>query len=292
VLGDHVFEFGEFRFDADAPLLTHSSRSIEIEPRALQVLAVLVKNAGQVVSRDDLLNLVWPGTVVEDGNLTVHISCLRKAFGGNRGGDAYIETISKRGYRFAAPVRQIQPAKPRADRELNRICQLANRYLEQQTPDGCLHAAALFRECLESDPSSIPARVGLAYALLWQYLLGAAPRSETVPTAVTLLSETNEIDRRSAQAQVGLAFCAAGSEWQWQIAEEHSWHAVELSSEGEQDYMTRTWLGGYLVRRGNVELGLGQLRLPVHDPLCPVVWSGLADAYYLARDFPASTTVL
>jgi DNA-binding winged helix-turn-helix (wHTH) protein len=60
-----------------------------------------------VVGKDDLLSIVWPDEVVEEGNLAVYISALRKALGDNAGRTAYIETIPKRGYRFAAPVSRL-----------------------------------------------------------------------------------------------------------------------------------------------------------------------------------------
>jgi TolB-like protein len=99
-----VIEFGDFRFEPAIPLLTRNTRSVEIAPKALEILAVLVENAGQVVGKDDLLSIVWPDQVVEEGNLAVYISALRKVLGETGGRTAYIETIPKRGYRFATPV--------------------------------------------------------------------------------------------------------------------------------------------------------------------------------------------
>jgi TolB-like protein len=99
-----VIEFGEFRFEPATPVLTRNARSVEIAPKALEILAVLVEHAGHVVTKDDLLSIVWPDEVVEEGNLAVYISALRKALGDSADRTAYIETVPKRGYRFAAPV--------------------------------------------------------------------------------------------------------------------------------------------------------------------------------------------
>jgi TolB-like protein/Tfp pilus assembly protein PilF len=104
VAHQEVIEFGDFRFEPATPLLTRNSRSIEVAPKALEILRVLVRNAGQVVSKDEILSLVWPDEFVEEGNLAVHISALRKALGQNDARSGYIETIPKRGYRFATPV--------------------------------------------------------------------------------------------------------------------------------------------------------------------------------------------
>lgn len=105
-----IVQFGEFQFDPAAPLLMHGSRSLELSPKALEILAVLIKNTGRVVGKDDLLNLVWPAAIVEEGNLAVHIFALRKALGEDASSARYIETIPKRGYRFAAPVYSLPEA--------------------------------------------------------------------------------------------------------------------------------------------------------------------------------------
>ena len=74
----------------------------------MELLVVLVEKSGQVVAKDDLMTAVWPGTFVEEGNLTSNISILRKQLGIPPDGGEYIETIPKRGYRFIAAVSQVQ----------------------------------------------------------------------------------------------------------------------------------------------------------------------------------------
>ena len=101
MLAHTIVQFGNFRFDAERGLLTHGAECLELSPKALQVLAVLVKDAGQVVSKDDLLDIIWPDTPVEEGNPAVHVFALRRALGEFSGTAAYIETIPKGGYRFA-----------------------------------------------------------------------------------------------------------------------------------------------------------------------------------------------
>src|SRR4051794_6433533 len=72
--------------------------------RALDLLGVLVEHSGDVVSRDKIMSAVWPGTVVEDGNLSVQISTLRRVLDHGRSEDSLIQTVPGRGYRFIAPV--------------------------------------------------------------------------------------------------------------------------------------------------------------------------------------------
>jgi hypothetical protein len=71
-----------------------------VAPRALDVLVALVERAGDVVTKDELLQRVWPDTFVEEANLSVNVSALRKALRPGEGGHAYIQTVPRRGYRF------------------------------------------------------------------------------------------------------------------------------------------------------------------------------------------------
>jgi len=101
-----LYEFGPFRLDADEWLLTREAEPVEITPKALEVLALLVENAGSLVTKEDIKRKVWPGAlVVEDTNLTFNIAAIRRALGDDRNnGNRFVVTVPKRGYRFIAPV--------------------------------------------------------------------------------------------------------------------------------------------------------------------------------------------
>src|SRR5205823_12548949 len=99
---------GTFRFDQRSCALFHldSGAHIQIGSRALGVLGVLVERAGDLVPKDEIMKAVWPETVVEDGNLTVHISTLRRVLDAGRLEGSCIQTVSGRGYRFVGGVTQ------------------------------------------------------------------------------------------------------------------------------------------------------------------------------------------
>lgn len=97
-------QFGRFRLDAAARVLYRDGEPVPLTLKQVQTLAVLVREAGEVVDRDRLMREVWPDTFVEDGGLTRNISAIRKALGDGVDGAAFIETVPKRGYRFVAPV--------------------------------------------------------------------------------------------------------------------------------------------------------------------------------------------
>ena len=103
----HCFEFGPFRLDADKRLLLRDGEVIPLTPKCIDLLLVFVETGGEVLSKDDLLNRVWPGSFVEEGNLTYNISMLRKALGEKASTNQYIVTISGHGYRFVADVLRV-----------------------------------------------------------------------------------------------------------------------------------------------------------------------------------------
>jgi Tol biopolymer transport system component/DNA-binding winged helix-turn-helix (wHTH) protein len=102
-----TFSFGEFTFDAVDKILWRGGEVVSIPPKTRELLFVFVENAGQILSKEDLMNLVWKDVFVEEANLSHHIAVLRKALGETKeGGARFIQTIPRKGYRFVAPLSQ------------------------------------------------------------------------------------------------------------------------------------------------------------------------------------------
>ncbi|MEP6911706.1 MAG: winged helix-turn-helix domain-containing protein [bacterium] len=102
----HFYEFGPFRLDLEKHRLLRAGEAVPLPPKAIEALLVLVRNPGKMLEREALMQAVWSDTFVEDANLTVAISHLRKALGQNGETVEYIETIPRVGYRFVADVRE------------------------------------------------------------------------------------------------------------------------------------------------------------------------------------------
>jgi len=113
----HRLRIGDWTVDPALNELSAAGKSVKLEPKAMSVLIYLADRAGQVVGREALLAALWPGVVVGDDALTQVVIKLRKALGDTPGKAAYIQTISKRGYRLIAPVirAETMPPAPRAD---------------------------------------------------------------------------------------------------------------------------------------------------------------------------------
>jgi TolB-like protein/DNA-binding winged helix-turn-helix (wHTH) protein/Tfp pilus assembly protein PilF len=103
----HFYEFGPFRVDSAERVLLRDGRLVHLTGKAFDVLLALAERSGHIVERDELIEKVWPDCFVEEGNLTVTISMLRKVLEAGENGNLYIETVPRRGYRFAAEVRDI-----------------------------------------------------------------------------------------------------------------------------------------------------------------------------------------
>ena len=108
-----LYEFGPFRVDPDREVLLREGQQVPLTPKTFQILLVLVRHSKEVVTKDDLMQLVWPDTFVEEANLSRNIFMLRKALGETPQDHRYIVTVPGRGYRLAADV-QLVP-----DRELS-----------------------------------------------------------------------------------------------------------------------------------------------------------------------------
>ena len=104
----HLYEFGPFRIDPPERLLTSQGHSIAVTPKAFDVLVLLIQRSGHLVEKSQLMEAVWGDSFVEEGNLAVAISTLRKALGDDLGKERrYIQTVAKRGYRFVGDVREV-----------------------------------------------------------------------------------------------------------------------------------------------------------------------------------------
>src|SRR5215510_1311556 len=102
--GSACYQFGAFHLDEAERLLFRSGVKVPLTPKVFDILLILVQHAGQSVTKEYLLQNVWPDTFVEEANLSVNVATLRKALGEGAGEFRYIETLPRLGYRFIANV--------------------------------------------------------------------------------------------------------------------------------------------------------------------------------------------
>ena len=108
---NRFYEFGPFSIDARKRLLMRDGEVVPLAPKAFDTLLVLVEHHGQVLEKDELMKMLWPDSEVEEANLSLHISALRKALGDSPTKRRYIITVPGRGYKFTADVRKADDDK-------------------------------------------------------------------------------------------------------------------------------------------------------------------------------------
>ncbi len=127
-----IYEFEDFRLDAEHLMLYQNGQEMLLAPKVIETLLALVERRGEVLSKDELMKLVWTDSIVEEGNLSQNLYVLRKALGDGKNGKPLIETLRRRGYRFVAEVRRVQIAE--ADAETTRRLDSGSLSLSNRLP--------------------------------------------------------------------------------------------------------------------------------------------------------------
>src|SRR5687767_11108939 len=140
--GKLLYEFGPFRLDPAEHILLRDGLAVSLRPKEFAVLLALVEHHGRLMTKDDLLQQVWPGQFVEEGNLNRHISSLRRVLGESSDAPQYVETVPKVGYRFVAPVREIRDRSADIVVERHTIARIVTEEEEEEEASG--------REVIES----------------------------------------------------------------------------------------------------------------------------------------------
>ena len=111
----HFYKFDPFVLDVEERVLLRNGRPIAVTPKVFDTLLLLVQNQGCVVSKQKILDTLWPDVFVEESNITFNITMLRKVLGDTKREPLYIETVPRRGYRFKTEVKEVLAENVRAD---------------------------------------------------------------------------------------------------------------------------------------------------------------------------------
>ena len=106
---DTVLRFGQFELDPTAYLLRREGTVVPLPPKALDLLWLLARQPGTLLTKDDIFRAIWPDVAVTDNALTQVVSDLRQALGETPDAPQYIQTVARRGYRFVASVSGVRP---------------------------------------------------------------------------------------------------------------------------------------------------------------------------------------
>ena len=103
-----IYEFGRFRLDGDESVLLKEGRPVPLTPKVFDLLLLLIESRGHLVPKEEIMSRLWPESFVEEVNINRNISTLRRALNDSPNDPSYIETVSKRGYRFVASVAEVE----------------------------------------------------------------------------------------------------------------------------------------------------------------------------------------
>jgi DNA-binding winged helix-turn-helix (wHTH) protein len=290
------YVFGELTVDVTERRVTRLGKAVVLPPKAHDVLVCLVRRAGHLVSKRELLDTVWPDAFVEEGSLAVHVSALRKALGDDRESARYIETVAKTGYRFVAPVdrpptplggaaaHHAVPATTSA--EVHELVGRARLKLlsvaRQEVPD----AVAGFEAAIALDPTYAPAHAGLALARCAQAEQRLLPPADAYPLARASALRALAMDDDSADAMTALGAVMFLSEWDWIGAERSLQRALEINPGQLQ---ARLLYGRLLDTQGRLEEGLAMKLMALEtDPFSPSVHLSIALSYWNQRRYDES----
>lgn len=285
-----VFHFDEFALDVGERRLLRGAETVRLSPKAYDVLVLLVRQSGRLVTKDELLAQVWPESFVEEGILNVHVAALRKALGDDTRPPAYIETVVRSGYRFIAVV-SFDPAdeKPLTPSAITRpveLYELVGRGRSQLLSGSYFELPAAvdaFRSAIEIDPTYAPAHAGLARARCQQAAFRAAPHQEAFTEAKASALRALAMDSASADAQVALGTVLFLSEWDWAAAERSLQRALQINPDHTEA----------LLQYGSLQEALGRLddglrckqQALARDPRSPGVLVQIAISYWHQRKY-------
>src|SRR5262245_19947955 len=99
-LSNHkIYEFGNFSLDTDHLMLYRGGEEVLLPPKVIETLLALIERNGEILSKDELMDVIWKDSVVEESNLSQYLHLLRKTLGVQQNGKPFIETFRRRGYR-------------------------------------------------------------------------------------------------------------------------------------------------------------------------------------------------
>jgi len=284
------YEFGEFTLDVPERRLLRGGACVHLPPKAYDVLVMLVREAGRLVTKQELLARVWPEAFVEEGILTVHVSSLRRALGDSNSSPSYIETVPRSGYRFVASVTRSTVAERAASpRPVSRTLEAlelvghGRAHLLSASYFQLSNAVESFQAAIALDPTYAAAHAGLALAKCAQAQMRSAPVEESYHEAKAAALRALAMDDECADAQVALGKVLLLSEWDWTGAERSFARALAINPNDTEAYLH---YGTLMEALGRLQEGLELKQQALErDPFSPLVHVQLATSYWNQRRY-------
>ena len=213
-----MYRFGPYRIDAKREQVLRGDEVLPLNRKAVQLLTVLAERHGSIVTKEELLDRVWPGQGGTVNNLTQHIFMLRSALEADSQHEPCVLTVPRVGYRFVAPLERADATA--ADRVLaEHYCSNAAQLAAMHTRGSALCAIDLYTRALTHDERCVEALAGLAHAHVLMADEGYAPAIDALANAAEYAARALHIDVRNVDALIALASARMKREYRWDEAE-------------------------------------------------------------------------
>jgi DNA-binding winged helix-turn-helix (wHTH) protein/Flp pilus assembly protein TadD len=309
--------FGPFRLDPERLLLSVGKQQLPLGPKVVRTLLAFAERPGEVLTKRELLDFVWPEGFVEEGNLAQNVYVLRKVLRAHW--RDCIETVPRRGYLFAGAVSASPPERAQAARWYyaavaagfavtlsfglldgtarsgpapaglsangGRLFAIGTYYWKQRTQAGVQKSIGYFRAVIASDPKNARGYAALAeaYAIEGNYSYGPlkAPQAYTLAREFARRALKLDAQLAEAHAALGIAEDVRGT---LAAARAQFRRALELDPSNAS---ARQWYGSSLLEQGRDREAFFQLKKAAQlDPVSVATLAWLSNAAYLSRHYP------
>lgn len=235
-----VYVFDAFRLDTQARRLSHRGKTVALLPSTLSLLEFYVRNAGRLVSKNEVFAALWPDDPSPEQNLAQHVYLLRKALSNHAHERVYLLTEHGRGHRFVGET-SIETAFDEPASEAQRLCLRGRYFAERRNADGFERAERYFRRAIAGDPSYAPAYAGLAetYVLMGDFMTRAP--GDAFPQAKSAALQALALDRTLAAAEAALGDVALYYDHDFERAERHYAQALIIDPRSVATLVYRAW---------------------------------------------------
>jgi len=191
-----IYEFKGFRLEAGQRRLLFQGQPVPLKPKILDLLLYLVEMRGQLVVKEDLMREIWPDSIVEENNITVSMSILRKTLGDDQLTHQFIETVPRRGYRFLAEVTEVPAEKPAAS--------VARRpKTEPEPPDETIDSLAVLPSQMPgSDPNVEYLSEGITESIV--NMLSSIPKLRVLACSTVFRFKGKDLDPQTVGFQLNV----------------------------------------------------------------------------------------
>jgi DNA-binding winged helix-turn-helix (wHTH) protein/Flp pilus assembly protein TadD len=285
-----VYRFGPFCLDPAEKVLLCADKPVHLTLKAFGVLQLLVESRCHIVEKAELMQRCLPDAYVEEANLAQTVCMLRKALGDNGRTHHYVETVSRRGYRFTTDV--VLGVLPSGNGvanhtqgdggEADHLYKRGRHYWSKYTVKGLEKAIEYFRRAIRIDPNHSMSHVGLADCFYRLSNICLPPR-KAIPTAKSSVLRALEIDQKSAEAHALLGLINLFYDLDWPVAEHQFQEAITW---GPNTALTHKRYGWALGMIGRFDEGITEIDRALDlEPESTELHVGSGLVHYLARHY-------